>query len=118
MGKNKKHNMFCVIYDPNFIFTFIILFPIRQNLRKSEQTFQQCKYNDNILASIQFRIVYTVSKVGILGILFVSSGLHLNRSTITTTSIYPSVYLLVSLCHVQFMFGTKITITSFTNTKQ
>ena len=92
MGRNKKAvDMVCVIYDRNSICIFIVPILDRQNLRKFEQTFQQCKYNNNNLASIQFRIVYSVSKVRTVGKLFVSSGLHLNRTTIKTTSIYLSV---------------------------
>ena len=89
-GRNWKLDMF-LWYMIVTQFSFFSLLPILLNLRKSEQTFQQCKYNNNILASIQFPIVYTVSKVGKVGILFVSSGLHLNRTTIKTTSIYLSV---------------------------
>ena len=104
-GKNKKAvGVVCVIYDRNSICIFIVPILDRQNLRKFEQTFQQCKYNNNNLASIQFRIVYSVSKVRTVGKLFVSSGLHLNRITKTTTSIHLSIYQFVCLFHVYFWF--------------
>ena len=106
--------MVCVIYDRNSTCIFIVPILDRQNLRKFEQTFQQCKYNNNNLASIQFRIVYSVSKVRTVGKLFVSSGLHLNRITKTTTSIHQSIYQFVCLFHVYFLvLNNDIIITVF-----
>ena len=60
--RTKTLDMFCVIYDHNSIYILRELVPDQLNLRKSEQTFQQCKYNNNNLASIQFHIVYSMSK--------------------------------------------------------
>ena len=88
-----------MIYDRNSIYIFRELIPDQLNLRKSEQTFQQCKYNNNILASIQFHIVYSKQErtwKKFWGKLFVSSGLHFkekNNNNNINLSVYPSVCL-------------------------